>query len=333
MNTKTTYFVFLFFVHIASYSQSDTLKCSEEFNNPIVDYHSSPLNLAYDGSFFLVSECPSGNIYKINRAGLCLDTLNSYSYNRNIIEAAGDNLWLVHDQTDWLCKLDKSTGRVMDSIKIEIPEVFGAGYQCMDICYSNSAIYSIWGYCYCGISGFLKVDLKTRETTDLGTIPLCDNLVTINDTIWAAGLFQNDIYAIFANNSVIETFGRSMYIGSFLKWGLAFDGNYLWVIDTDSNKFKKFSGPFSIETSVEETIKGNKIAIFPNPAYDYITINTDDIRHEYLIEIFDVSGRKIISEKQKTKIHKLDLREINPGVYIVRLSNRNQLISRSIIKK
>jgi hypothetical protein len=88
----------------------------------------------------------------------------------------------------------------------------------------------------------------------------------------------------------------------------------------------------SIETNTRRMIFGNRINIFPNPASDYIIINSNETEQNWLIELVDVNGRIVISDKQRAKVYKLDLREIEPGQYILRLSCGNKFISRSIIK-
>ncbi len=87
-----------------------------------------------------------------------------------------------------------------------------------------------------------------------------------------------------------------------------------------------------LNASVKKIISGDEINILPDPATEYVIINTDDAEPDYLIELFDIAGRKIISDRQKAKLISLDLREIDQGVYIIRLSGRDQIITRRIIK-
>ncbi len=335
MMTKTIYFLFLFFVPLISYSQTDTLKCIKKNNLPN-EIKTTDLNLASNGNYFWISEySPTGKVgkvYKVDAAGICLDSLDTY--NTTCIESDGDNLWIMHDLTDWLCKLDKNTGKILDSIRIEIPEVFKAPYQSSDICYLDSCIYSIWPYCWCGKYRLLKVDLRTRLTIDLGDIPTFDKMVVINDTIWAGSRFGFGLYSIYANNSIITSYNRSLYLGGFDISCLTYKNNSLWVIDSDSNLMKEFTYPFPISNGIETNIFGNKISIYPNPTSDYITINTEDLGcDDGLIEVFDLYGKKIISEKQKAKKHKLALKQIKSGLYIVKLSNgKNKYNSVTLIK-
>jgi len=328
MKTKFLYLVFLFFFHIALYSQTDTLKLKAEYNIPY-KIATSGMDLVYDGTDLWISEHLSGDIYRINTNGICLDTINSLRTTG--IESVEGDLWIIHDGTDLLYKLNINNGQPVDSIKIEMPQVFNGANQCKDICFSDSSFYSIWAYCWCGVYRFLKTDLKTMTTTDLGDIPLYDNLVNINDTIWAGD--GSGLYPIYSNSLNI-TSDRKLYPGGLVITGIAFENNNIWVIDNDYKKLKVFLYPFSIKTTSEKRISGDKINIYPNPASDYIIIYTKDIGYEdNLIEVFNISGKKILTERQKNKIHKLDFKEIDPGLYMIRLSNHNQSVTRSIIKK
>lgn len=328
MKTKLFYLVFLFSFQIALYSQSDTLKLKAEYNIPFL-YSTSGMNLAYDGTDLWVSEHISGNIYRIDTNGTCLDTINSIKTTG--IETNGSDLWIIHNGTDWLHKLNKNNGQSVDSIKIEMPQLLQSGSQFRDICYLDSSFFSIWGYCYCGVCRILKTDLKTKKTTDLGDIPLFENLVNINDTIWAGG--GSGLYPIYSNTS-ITNYDRKLYPGGFKISGIAFVNNNIWVIDHINKKLKVFPYPFSIITASEKWITEDKISIYPNPASDYVIINTSDNAYEdNLIEVFDVSGKKVISGRQKSSIHKLDLKKADPGLYMIRVSNQSQSVVKSIIKK
>ena len=287
------------------------------------------MNLAYDSTDLWITEHLSGNIYRIDTNAICLDTINSLK--TTCIESIGSDLWIINDGTDWLHKLDKNNGQSIDSIKIEIPQAFKGAYQCRDICYSDSSFFSIWAYCWCGVYRILKTDIKTKNTTDLGDIPLYDNLININDTIWAGG--GSGLYPIYSNSSNINT-GRKIYPGGFVISGIAFVNNNLWVIDNEYKKLKVFPYPYSIISTTEKWITEETISIYPNPTSDYIIIQTSDNSYEdNLIDVFDVSGKKIISGRQKSKIHKLDLKKAYSGLYMIRVSNQNHSVTRSIIKK
>lgn len=89
---------------------------------------------------------------------------------------------------------------------------------------------------------------------------------------------------------------------------------------------------FLLSTSVKRMISGDEINIIPNPVNDYLKIITDVSEPDYLIELFDIPGRKVYSDRQNAKIINLDLRTIAPGIYIIKLTGRYHIITRRIIK-
>ena len=60
--------------------------------------------------------------------------------------------------------------------------------------------------------------------------------------------------------------------------------------------------------------------IYPNPAHDFICIDTD-MQGEITIELFDISGRRILRQISADTPHTLSLPDIAPGIYILQLNN------------
>ncbi len=77
------------------------------------------------------------------------------------------------------------------------------------------------------------------------------------------------------------------------------------------------------------------ITVYPNPITDRLNIDIGENR-KIQIEIFDNSGKMIISKSTKRKITTIDLSGYTPGTYFIHLTNdefRTAKISRTIIKK
>jgi len=68
--------------------------------------------------------------------------------------------------------------------------------------------------------------------------------------------------------------------------------------------------------------------LYPNPASDFININT--LLEDFKVEIFDLLGKKI-SEYHNLKI--LDLKELDKGTYIIKISSAYNSQSKLFIKK
>jgi hypothetical protein len=88
-------------------------------------------------------------------------------------------------------------------------------------------------------------------------------------------------------------------------------------------------GTIKIPT-ILKAIKDDQIIIYPNPVIDYITINSQNLEINN-IELYDITGNLILTEPYTEK---LNIIQISPGIYILRLiDNSNRLINLKIIKQ
>ncbi len=71
---------------------------------------------------------------------------------------------------------------------------------------------------------------------------------------------------------------------------------------------------------------------YPNPVTDYLYFENPDINQKITVQIFDISGRRILSEELNTSdciaVHKL-----KPGVYILNIKSNDSVYSKKIVKK
>ncbi|TCO08219.1 right-handed parallel beta-helix repeat-containing protein [Natronoflexus pectinivorans] len=106
-----------------------------------------------------------------------------------------------------------------------------------------------------------------------------------------------------------------------------------------------FSGPGTIAegniltgmepptTKISDLLSDQTIAIYPNPSNGSFTIHSSHLAThvEFKIEIFDLQGRLAFSDK-KTFTGTIDLNtELNSGVYLIRISNNNDIFSSRLI--
>ncbi|WP_452224006.1 T9SS type A sorting domain-containing protein [Lacinutrix chionoecetis] len=82
--------------------------------------------------------------------------------------------------------------------------------------------------------------------------------------------------------------------------------------------------------SVDEFSTTN-VSIFPNPATDVLTINSD--REIINISVYDITGKKVISNDNLTN-NTLNVSALNTGVYLLNLtdSNKNSVTKKLVIK-
>jgi hypothetical protein len=72
--------------------------------------------------------------------------------------------------------------------------------------------------------------------------------------------------------------------------------------------------------------------VFPDPVVDYLFIRFDDA-HSAFIELFDLNGRKITSEIMESKSTLLDLTWLKSGMYVVKITSNNNVVTKKIVKE
>ncbi len=78
--------------------------------------------------------------------------------------------------------------------------------------------------------------------------------------------------------------------------------------------------------------ESDEIIIYPNPSTGIFRINIDMTdRNEYLIDIFDFSGRLILQDKLNSPSRTIDLSKFSKGIYLLKLQARNQNFTKKII--
>lgn len=82
---------------------------------------------------------------------------------------------------------------------------------------------------------------------------------------------------------------------------------------------------------VNETVTANQVSIYPNPANEVITVNISD---ESLsrIEIYDITGKLVLSQTTIQEETTIDLKDLNSGMYLINIISENAKYSERIIK-
>jgi hypothetical protein len=110
------------------------------------------------------------------------------------------------------------------------------------------------------------------------------------------------------------------------------NGDY-WLYAADSKKNVSEPAAFSKRTPVGEiTIERvNDIKIYPNPASVCINIETGS-SGLYNIDMKNVNGQLVMSEKEKGQNIKIDISSLPKGFYIITIKSRQFVTTEKIIK-
>ena len=130
--------------------------------------------------------------------------------------------------------------------------------------------------------------------------------------------FNASSYQWYMNGSVIGGAIASQYIATVT-------GAYAVEI-TDSNGCTALSNAVNVViTGLHETTISTRFEIYPNPTKDVLMIVwKDGSNAERLIEILDITGRKIYSSKTFSGTQVIDVSEFAQGVYLIKAGNNLQ---------
>jgi hypothetical protein len=88
-----------------------------------------------------------------------------------------------------------------------------------------------------------------------------------------------------------------------------------------------------VSTEIHSTKSLSEVKIFPNPASELILIDFGSLNGSSQVDMFDMSGRQVLTsfaKNQQGNINKLDVSILDPGLYILSISNGGQVLKRLI---
>ncbi|WP_210149023.1 T9SS type A sorting domain-containing protein [Chryseobacterium scophthalmum] len=78
----------------------------------------------------------------------------------------------------------------------------------------------------------------------------------------------------------------------------------------------------------DSSVKKSRTMIYPNPATDYLEIQTESNVNS--VEIYDMSGRK---ENTEVNNNRINISNLTPGNYLLKIKTSNETITKKFIKK
>lgn len=133
---------------------------------------------------------------------------------------------------------------------------------------------------------------------------LVPDIKNMYNTLWAEGFTNEEMDTVIKNDGQhAEWF-----------WAREFEGCYLWLFQNTI-------------ASVHEPESNLKLSLFPNPAKDYLQLQSSIPFKKVTIEIFDAEGRrKLLLHQPFSK--KVALDSLANGVYVLQVSDAKQAASR-----
>ncbi len=167
------------------------------------------------------------------------------------------------------------------------------------------------GGLYCnGIGGYYNYTDTYLEITNGGTtLTVCPTASTQEERF------------LFIVNPLLD----SSTTNNKVFYEITADLKGLWLWGDDVNEKLFFTKNV---LNVAKLNLGELVKIYPNPAQDYIEIETNNIVI-FNISIFDINGKQLFSENRNNK--KIDISKLNKGLYFIKIKTNKATITKKLI--
>ncbi len=182
------------------------------------------------------------------------------------------------------------------------------------------------------------IDLKINEDVFEGNYSITSGSLTPIVYVWDDNISSSELknVVILANFDVVDQSVTPYfpYTGTWFDL-MDEDGNTTLNVASTTDQINLQPGEFKIygnqaSTTLSNTVLDNtKLILSPNPSLDFISVNKD----ADLIEIYDVTGKKLLSFNNVIENQQLEINQLQTGYYIVKVYDNEYVESRNLIKK
>ncbi len=166
-------------------------------------------------------------------------------------------------------------------------------------------------------------------TSNLGCFLESNLSLDSNNIVFEACYFEGNFAVItdIDSNFNIGMFNAGEYHLDFIAYD-SYNPNNCVRDDTNS-----VSIDFVVDEYLgsEEFNKADRISIFPNPAKNHIAISNLDNQF-YSFEITSVNGQ-VVKSREKVTGNKINVKDLQPGIYILKIDQDGQQIFKKLIKQ
>ncbi len=179
-------------------------------------------------------------------------------------------------------------------------------------------------------SGFYYV----LATNDFGcSTPSQDEIIVVCDD-FAPGLELNSDTISYMESSIFEYqwfYEGEQMLGISSSYIIAEqEGTYsLLLLDQWGCKYNSNEVFFSLASIYD--YNQNKLSVFPNPASNYLDVIVHSEQPFHLLELFDMQGRKVLSQQLWDVKNRLDIKHLERGTYLSKVYSKGQQFTKRIV--
>ena len=274
--------------------------------------------------------------------GICLDNGNLYVVDeyihliRKIVIAtgvvstfAGSGVGSSNDGIGTAATFNAPIGICTDgNSNLYVTEILG--HKLRKISIATKQVTTLAGASTCGYA-----DGTGTNASFFGPVGICYNG---NGSLFLADLANYAIRQIVIATGEVTTFAGSGNMGSANGTGIdasfnephsiTYYNSNFYVTDSANHKIRKITSSILNSSMFENA---NTMALYPNPSTGIYNI---DVNGDATIEIFDIVGKQLQSQKISIGANQLDLTQYNAGVYLAKVTNNlNQSKTIKIVKQ
>jgi pimeloyl-ACP methyl ester carboxylesterase len=103
-----------------------------------------------------------------------------------------------------------------------------------------------------------------------------------------------------------------------------------YQVEVSGYCFCALSQPITMTSGLNE-LYDSKITLYPNPANQFVTI--ESVKSEFKYQLLDLNGRIISMNKTLSKMHTIDISILSKGIYQVEITDGTNSITKQFIKE
>jgi|AOAMet1_18_M0_10_1038524.scaffolds.fasta_scaffold00673_4 hypothetical protein len=145
-----------------------------------------------------------------------------------------------------------------------------------------------------------------------------------NDIVWNYIIPMNNTTGEISSQGDVLESGNSTFRG--IKYSIDYEG----FIGKDVTPGDPIESNFNLNTCLSlstDNLMNNNITIYPNPVIDIINLNTSLTILK--VDIYDVLGKRLNFIKINNR--KIDMSNVNRGIYVLKIKTENGIITKKII--
>lgn len=119
-------------------------------------------------------------------------------------------------------------------------------------------------------------------------------------------------------NSIATEDGGFIVIGTIYDENKAENLRDIYILKVDS------LGNY-IPANIDNEINESKIVIYPNPGTDYFELDLRSEKMPVKMELYDMAGKQVLNLNIENTYQKVNTAHFTKGIYLIRLTNRNNL--------